>query len=202
MSKPIIEKHPFKPFLPDGAKVVLCGTFPPKPEKWSMDFFYPNFYNDMWRVFGLIFFNDKEKFFDKATKSIDKIGIQEMLTKYRIGIGETSTEVIRTKDNASDKYLEIVRPVDLAALLAKAPECIVIATTGEKAASVIASLTDTPIPKMGEWSDCIVTDKTGANRRFRHWRLPSTSRAYPMKLEEKASYYKDLFINAGIYYGT
>lgn len=40
-----IEHHPFTPFLPDGCKVVLCGTFPPKPEKWSMDFFYPNFQN-------------------------------------------------------------------------------------------------------------------------------------------------------------
>ena len=41
-----VEIHPFTPFLPDGCRVVLCGTFPPKREKWAMDFFYPNFYNE------------------------------------------------------------------------------------------------------------------------------------------------------------
>ena len=41
-----IEHHPFTPFLPQGCKVVMCDTFPPKPEKWSMDFFYPNFHNE------------------------------------------------------------------------------------------------------------------------------------------------------------
>lgn len=184
-----IEKHPFKPFLPEGCKVVMCGTFPPKPDKWSMDFFYPNFQNDMWRIFGLLFFNDKEHFYDRAKKIIDKEGIEALLTKHRIGVGETATEVIRTKDNASDKFLEIVTPVDLPALLSKVPDCNVVATTGEKAASVIAGLTSTALPKMGEHIACSVIMNDGAKRDFMHWRLPSTSRAYPMALEKKASYY-------------
>ena len=37
-----IEQHPFEPFLPDGAVVLMLGTFPPKPERWSMEFYYPN----------------------------------------------------------------------------------------------------------------------------------------------------------------
>ena len=188
-----IERHPFTPFLPEGCKVVLCGTFPPKEEKWSMDFFYPNFQNDMWRVFGLIFFRDANHFFDRASKTIDKAGIQQMLTQYRIGIGETATEVIRTKDNASDKFLEIVTPVNLQGLLSKIPQCTVIATTGEKAASVISSLTETSLPKMGERIECAVKMPDGTTRKFLHWRLPSTSRAYPMKLESKTDYYAGLF---------
>ena len=193
-----IERHPFTPFLPEGCRVVLCGTFPPKPEKWAMDFFYPNFQNDMWRIFGLIFFNDKDKFFNKEEKRVDKSGIQEMLTKFKIGIGETATEVIRTKDNASDKFLEIVKPVDLNRLLNNAPECRIIATTGEKAASVIAKLTETEIPKMGEKGECKIQLNDGTMREFLHWRLPSTSRAYPMKLEMKAAYYESLFKELGI----
>lgn len=185
-----IERHPFTPFLPEGTRVVLCGTFPPKPEKWAMDFFYPNFQNDMWRIFGLIYYGDKEIFFDKARKTVDKEGIKRMLTEHKIGIGETATEVIRTRDNASDKFLEIVTPVDLPALLARIPDCHDVVTTGEKAASIIASLTGTALPRMGERIPCEIQMADGTTRRFHHWRMPSTSRAYPMKLEEKAAYYR------------
>ena len=184
-----IERHPFTPFLPEGCRVVMCGTFPPKPEKWAMDFFYPNFQNDMWRIFGLLFFDDKEHFYDRTNKRIDKDGIMKLLADHKIGIGETATEVIRTRDNASDKYLEIVTPVNLPALFAKAPDCEVIATTGEKAASVIATLTATRLPGMGEKTECAIEMPNGSTRRFLHWRLPSTSPAYPMKLEKKAEYY-------------
>ena len=188
----MVEPHPFTPFLPEGARIIMCGTFPPKRDKWAMDFFYPNFYNDMWRIFGLLYFNDKDHFFDKATKTIDKDAIKKMLTDHRIGIGETVTEAIRTRDNASDKYLEVVTPVNLPSLLAKVPECKAIVTTGEKAASVIAELTGTPLPKMGEHIECNVKMEDGESRSLTHWRMPSTSRAYPMSLEKKASYYAEM----------
>ena len=188
-----IERHPFTPFLPEGCKVVLCGTFPPKRDKWSMDFFYPNFQNDMWRIFGMIFFHDKDKFFNKEKKTIDKEGIKAMLTQFKIGIGETATEVIRTKDNASDKFLEIVTPVNLTNLFQKAPQIEIIATTGEKAASVISSLTNSEIPKMGEQVKCKAVLSDGSIREFIHWRCPSSSRAYPMPLEKKMTYYRNMF---------
>lgn len=194
----MVEKHPFVPFLPAGTKIVLCGTFPPKPEKWSMDFFYPNFYNDMWRIFGLIYFGDKEHFFDRASKTIDKDGIMRMLANHHIGIGETVREAVRIKDNASDKFLEVVTPVNLSELLAQIPDCIAVCTTGEKAASVIAGLTETQMPKMGEKIECIVEMPDGSIRHFNHWRMPSTSRAYPMKLETKTQYYRDMLSNLGL----
>lgn len=37
-----IEIHPFEPYVPDEARFLFLGTFPPKPEKWSMEFFYIN----------------------------------------------------------------------------------------------------------------------------------------------------------------
>ena len=57
-----IEKHPLPPFLPDGARILMLGSFPPARKRWSMDFFYPNWINDMWRILGLVFFDDKEHF--------------------------------------------------------------------------------------------------------------------------------------------
>ena len=193
-----IEPHPFTPFLPEGCKVVLCGTFPPKPEKWAMDFFYPNFYNDMWRIFGIIFFNDKNKFFDYNNKKIKKDEIQKLLKEKKIGIGETVTQAIRTKDNASDKFLEIVSTVDLPKLLSEIPVCKNIVTTGEKAASVIAKITETDIPKVGAGVECSIEMKDGSKREFTHWRMPSTSRAYPMKTEKKAEFYRNMFKEVGV----
>ena len=70
------EIHPLKPFVPKETKVLMLGSFPPKRERWSMDFFYPNFQNDMWRIFGLIFFNDKDHFVVTGQKRFDKEKIE------------------------------------------------------------------------------------------------------------------------------
>ena len=67
-----METHPFKPFLPKSARVLMLGTFPPKREKWCMDFFYPNAINDMWRIFGLAFFGDRDFFWDAPAKRFRK----------------------------------------------------------------------------------------------------------------------------------
>ena len=57
-----IETRPFPPFLPKKATVMMMGTFPPEQSKRAMEFHYPNFQNDMWRVFGLVFFDEKDHF--------------------------------------------------------------------------------------------------------------------------------------------
>lgn len=59
------ESHPFEPFLPKNARLLMLGTFPPAEKRWSMKFYYPNFTNDMWRIFGICFFGKKD-FFYKA----------------------------------------------------------------------------------------------------------------------------------------
>ena len=58
----MIESHPFEPFMPEGARLLMLGTFPPAEKRWSMPFYYPNFTNDMWRIVGLCFFGDKQHF--------------------------------------------------------------------------------------------------------------------------------------------
>lgn len=64
------EAHPLEPFLPAGALLLMLGSFPPQKKRWSMDFFYPNLQNDMWRIYGLIFFGDKDHFLLPGKKAL------------------------------------------------------------------------------------------------------------------------------------
>ncbi len=185
----IIETHPWAPFIPREPRILIMGTFPPKPTRWSMNFYYPNKINDFWRIMGLIFFNDKSHLLN-PDGSFNLEDIKRLLNDKGIAMSDTGQEVRRLKDNASDKYLEIVRPTNLHTLLLQMPGCKTIATTGEKAAGIAAAQTMTPIPKMGE---CVVSDNGLAI-----WRMPSTSRAYPLALEKKAEYYRKMFQATGL----
>lgn len=185
-----LETHPWEPFIPEGAKVLIMGTFPPQAKRWSMDFYYPNRTNDFWKICGLIFLGDKDALCLPGEKKFDVDAIRGLMTEKGIALNDTARRVRRLKGNASDKYLEIVEPVPLYDLLARMPQCRAVATTGEKAAGVIAEITGTPLPKMGE----MVTAPDG----LEIWRMPSTSRAYPLPVEKKAEYYATLFRHLGI----
>lgn len=185
---PEIETHPFEPFIPENAKVLIMGTFPPGPHRWSMNFYYPNRSNDFWYMMGLIYFGKKDALLKPGTKDFDLDAIKKLLNEKGIALNDSGYRIRRLKGNASDKFLEILEPVNLSSLLEQMPECHTIATTGEKAAGVIASLTDTEIPKIGTK----VVSKDGLSI----WRMPSTSRAYPLKLEKKAEFYAELLRSA------
>jgi G:T/U-mismatch repair DNA glycosylase len=185
-----IETHPWKPYIPCNAKVLIMGTFPPQPKRWSMDFYYPNRTNDFWYMMGLIFGGDRTVLLREGSKDFDLDRIKCLLDEKGIALSDTGRRIRRLAGNASDKFLEIVKPAPLFELLKRMPSCRCIATTGEKAAGVIAELTGTPAPKMGEMA--IGPDG------LRIWRMPSTSRAYPLRLDKKAEYYTRLFTDAGI----
>lgn len=185
-----LESHPWPPFIPDGAKILIMGTFPPQPKRWSMDFYYPNRTNDFWFMMGLIFLGDRYALYDRETRLFDLEAIKRLLTEKGIALNDTGRKVRRLMGNASDKYLDIIEPVPLYDLLDEMPECHTVATTGEKAAGVIASLTGTEMPRMG----AMVTSADGLDI----WRMPSTSRAYPLALEKKAEHYQRMFRAAGI----
>ena len=186
----ILETHPWEPFIPENAKVLIMGTFPPQEKRWSMNFYYPNRTNDFWFMMGLIFYNDRNALLDLPEKRFNLDKIKSLLNEKGIALNDTGYRVRRLMGNASDKFLDIVEPVDLNGLLERMPHCHSVATTGEKAASVVASLTGTEIPKMGT----MVNGKEG----LEIWRMPSTSRAYPLKLEKKAEYYAKMFSHIGI----
>lgn len=185
-----VERHPWPPYIPEGAKVLIMGTFPPQPKRWSMDFYYPNRTNDFWKIMGLLFRGDADALYVKERKAFDLDAIKALLDERHIALNDTGRAVRRLRDNASDKYLEIVESVPLYDLLSQMPDCRTVATTGEKAAGVIASITSTELPRMGQY----VTAADG----LEIWRMPSTSRAYPLGLSRKAEYYAELFRHIGI----
>ena len=184
-----IETHPWAPFIPDNARLLFLGTFPPGGHRWSMDFFYPNRSNDFWRIMALIFMGDPQALYDVEAKTFRLPAIKALLNEKGIAMGDTAYRVRRLKGNASDKFLEIVEPVDLDALLRRMPMCRDIVTTGEKAGDTLAALTGTATPAIGTYVETRLAD----GRSVRIWRMPSTSRAYPLKLEKKAAYYAALF---------
>lgn len=183
--QPAIERHPWPPYVPPGARYLFLGTFPPKPERWSMPFFYPNKINDFWRVMGIIFFGDRDALWDKALKRFDLRAIQVFLDREGIALWDTAMAVRRLKDNASDKFLEIVEPIDMAGFLDDHPTISCIITTGEKATSVVAAQAAIEVPAIGVPVNCRV-----GKHEFTLWRMPSTSRAYPLPLEKKAAAYR------------
>ena len=179
-----VETHPFEPFLPKGAKLLMLGTFPPSEKRWSMKFYYPNFINDMWRIFGIIFFNDKEHFVDAASKTFRLDELIPFLKEQGIALFDTATRIRRTTGTASDKDLEIVEETDLCAMLRKLPECRAVVTAGQLATDIACRQFGIEGPGVGDYA---VFELDG--RKLRLYRMPSSSRAYPMKIERKAAYY-------------
>ena len=181
-----IEEHPFEEFLPQQAKVLFLGTFPAKPHRWSMNFYYPNFTNDFWRIMGLLFFGNASQFEIRPSTGgknrWDEPAIRAFAAEKGLAFSDTAQQIRRLKDNASDADLEIVQPRNIDALLSRLPQCRAIAATGGKASEVIASLYETSIPPPGTHLPLL----TGDGRRLAFWRLPSTSRAYPLPLAQKA----------------
>ena len=182
------ELHPLEPFLPANARVLMLGSFPPKRIRWSMEFFYPNLQNDMWRIVGYLAAGDKSHFLMPGGRKFDKERIEAFCRERGIALYDTAVEVIRLKDNASDNFLQVVREVDLAALLARIPHCRTLVTTGQKATDTLRAVTGCGEPAVGE---SVAFEYAG--RSMRLWRMPSSSRAYPRPVEWKAGFYRKVF---------
>ncbi len=230
--------------MPEGARILFLGSFPPQSHRWCMPFYYPNWINDFWRIMGLIHFGDKDHFTIPGEKRFNEESIRAFCTEHGLAFFDTATEVRRLKDNASDAFLEVVTPTDIPALLKRIPNCHTLVTTGQKATEVVAQAFGCPVPPVGGWVllRLETPDQVGGDGRavggdgnvmpgpdrasagpaaegyyfsgrcpknqfpstptspshadaveVRFWRMPSTSRAYPMPLEKKANEYRKLF---------
>ena len=183
-----IERHPWPPFVPAGARYLFLGTFPPQEHRWSMPFFYPNRTNDFWRIMGLIFLGNRDALWEAEQGLFNLDAIKSLLNREHIALWDTGMAVRRLKGNASDKFLEIVEPIDLATLLDENPTISHIITTGEKATGVIAVQAGVELPSIGAPVAC----RVGCHA-VTLWRMPSSSRAYPLPLDKKAEAYKKIF---------
>ena len=183
-----IEKHPLEPFLPAKAKLLMLGSFPPQKKRWSMEFYYPNLNNDMWRIFGILFFDDKDYFLNETRKAFCRERIIDFLNEKGIALFDTASSIRRLQDNASDKFLEVVEATDVTALLRQLPECKAIVTTGQKATDTLRQQFNVEEPKGGDYSEFIFE-----GRAMRLYRMPSSSRAYPLALDKKATAYRIMY---------
>ena len=198
----MVENHPFEPWLPGNAKLLMLGTFPPSEKRWCMPWYYPNFQNDMWRIFGLIYFGDKLHFVDVENKTYRLDAIKEFLKEKGVAIYDTAQQVIRTKNTASDKDLQIVQPSDLDGMLRQLPECRAVLTAGQLATKIFSEhFGIKKKPEMGGFVEFEFEDQEGASagsssgsssRKLRLYRMPSSSRAYPMAVEKKAEFYRKM----------
>ena len=188
-----VEYHPLRPFLPENAKVLFLGSFPPQRKRWCMDFYYPNFINDHWRIEGQVFFGDKNHFVDVAAKRFKINEIVAFCQEKGLAFFDTSTAIRRLQDNASDKYLEVVEPTDIRGLLHHLPQCRAIVTTGEKATETICTSLSIPvIPKVN--TSVVIPDiYNNDGDQIMLYRLPSSSRAYPLSFDKKVEAYQQMF---------
>lgn len=190
---PDVEHHPLKPFLPKEARLLMLGSFPPPRKRWCMDFFYPNRTNMMWEIFGLLFFGDSQRLVDAEHRTFQLSDIQTLLTERGIAIYDTAQAVRRLSGNASDKDLQIIEKTDIPALLSQIPLCHDMVCTGQKSFSVLTEDYGVPVPQMGAYNEFTLAD-----RPMRLWRMPSSSRAYPMPLAQKAEHYRMMMRTVGI----
>ena len=203
-----VEYHPLRPFLPERAKVLFLGSFPPQRKRWCMDFYYPNFINDHWRIEGQIFYGDKNHFVDLEAKRFRIDEIVEFCEEKGLAFFDTSTAIRRLQDNASDKFLEVVEPTDIPALLKRLPHLRAIVTTGEKATETICrTMGMAETPKVNTYVRVSNTDGTDETDIFANtnstnltnggglllYRLPSSSRAYPLSFDKKVEAYRRFF---------
>ena len=185
-----VEYHPLRPFLPENGKVLFLGSFPPQRKRWCMDFYYPNFINDHWRIEGQLFFGDKNHFVDLDAKRFKIDEIVTFCQEKGLAFFDTATAIRRLQDNASDKFLEVVEPTDIQALIRQMPHLRAIVTTGEKATETICDSLNIPtVPKVNT-SVAIPNTFDRAGNPILLYRLPSSSRAYPLAFDKKVAAYQ------------
>ena len=188
-----VEYHPLRPFLPESARVLFLGSFPPQRKRWCMDFYYPNFINDHWRIEGAVFFGDRDRFVDVGQKRFRLDDIVAFCREKGIAFYDTSAAVRRLQDNASDKFLEVVEATDVRALIARLPHLRAVVTTGEKATETLcASLCIPEMPKVNSFVDIPEVKNHNGEQVVLH-RLPSSSRAYPLVFDKKVEAYRQMF---------
>lgn len=77
---------------------------------------------------------------------------------------------------------------DLAQMLRRLPQCRAVVTAGQLATSVACRQFAVDEPKVGAYVTVALD-----GRSIRLYRMPSSSRAYPMAAERKAEYYDVVF---------
>lgn len=155
--------------------------------------FLPKFSERYVAHFGSCFFADRNHFVVQGEKRFNYQLAVDFVTQKGIALGDTAQKVVRLKNNASDAFLQIEQTIDLNDVLQRMPLCSAIVVTGQKAAETLCSIAQTDVPSVGQSVPFYFSDRT-----IRIYRMPSSSRAYPMPLERKAEFYAAMFAEVGL----
>ena len=114
----------------------------------------------MWRIFGLIFFNNKNYFLTKDLKSFNEPLLRSFLNKKGIALWDTAMKIIREQENASDRFLKVLCPIEINKVLNELPDCRAIAVTGQKALEILQPLLVFDFPQVGNYSEVLYDNRT------------------------------------------
>lgn len=96
-------------------KSADAGYFPAKAKQMGDGIFLPKQNKRYVENYGAYFYADRFKFYNAEQRTYRLEEIKAFLTEQHIALYDTATRVRRLKDNASDKFLEIVETIDLKA---------------------------------------------------------------------------------------
>ena len=128
------ETHPLKWIIPEGAKTLICGTFPPVRSRWSYEFFYPNKRNHLWPVLAAVAGKTLQHF--EGQPAVDER--KELLEQLKTGITDMGHTIERLVQNSADENLAIVEFMDIRQLLTDHPtiEKILFTSSSGKVSAV------------------------------------------------------------------
>ncbi len=102
-----IEEHPFSPFIPEHASVLIIGSFPGKEqtqEAYGQGWFYGAKRNQFWKILRTVYDVELENTEDK----------QHLFTTHGIAITDIFLKIRRKENTNLDQNLEIIEYNDKA----------------------------------------------------------------------------------------
>lgn len=109
-------QHPFKWYVPVGAKALIIGTFPPVESRWAFHFFYPNPRNLFWQLMAAI--AGVKLSGNPATAVEERRG---MLDKLGVGVTDMGGVIRRLANNSLDENLELIEHMPVFEILDENP---------------------------------------------------------------------------------
>ena len=121
-----METHPFGPFFPNDAKVLIVGTFPSLSHQ---GFYYTSPSNLMWPIF--------EKIFNTTLScgvNWDICAIKYLCEQKGIALCDIGLLIERKEESSEDENLIFLQELDLKKMLSKyLPKCTTVLCTGDTA---------------------------------------------------------------------
>lgn len=127
-----IHKHPYKPFIPEGATKIIVGTLPPPRfsmgnlKKVDVDFCYGSIDGQLWKILDEIF--TLNLLFETTDLAIQQR--KKFLVENKMGICDIVASCERKKMDASDLGMSKIVLRDLLFYLNKNPKVHTLLLTG------------------------------------------------------------------------